>query len=133
MKPFFILLAVLYLPSVVNAGIGILAFPQALALVKNLGDVVVLALCLRTAYDQAFGRTWLDAAKCRLLYQATFALGIYAVILAATDTPYGPPGLFGPGLVHAAMVFIPYLLFAIPVVLQEKRLKEGIGPSRRVP
>lgn len=92
--------------------------------------MVVLGLCLRVAYDHAFGRAWLDAAKTRLVYQAAFALGIYAVILAATDTPYGPPGLFGPGLVHAGMVFIPYLLFAIPVVLQEKRLKEGTSPGR---
>ncbi|NDY58224.1 hypothetical protein G3N56_15940 [Desulfovibrio sulfodismutans] len=129
MKPFFALLAVLYLPTLANAGIGILAVPTALALVKNVGDIVLFGLCLRTAFDLAYGRTWLDPAGCRLLYRAVGALGIYAVILAATDTPYGPPGLFGPGLVHAAMVFIPYVLFIVPVVLQEKRLQEAAGEA----
>ncbi len=127
MKSFFYLLIVLYLPTLANAGIGILAVPTAQALVKNIGDIVLFGLCLRTAFDLAYGRAWLDAAGCRLLYRATGALGIYAVILAATDTPYGPPGLFGPGLVHAAMVFIPYVLFIVPVVLQERQLREAAG------
>ncbi len=125
MKPYFVLLIVLYLSTLANAAIGIAVFPSALALVKNLGDIVVFGLCLRTAYDHAFGRTWLNAARCRLLYRGVFALGVYAVILAATGTRYGPPGMFGKGLLHVIMVFVPYLLFAIPVVLQEKRLKEG--------
>lgn len=127
MKPFFYLLAVLYLPTLANAGIGILAVPTALALVKNIGDIALFGLCLVTAFDHAYGRSRLDAAACKLLYRATLALGVYAVILAATDTPYGPPGLFGPGLVHAAMVFIPYILFIVPVVLQERRLREAAG------
>ena len=122
MKPYFFLLTVLYLSSLANAVIGILAIPTPLALIKNAGDIVCFGLCLRTAFGLAYGRTWPDAAVCRLLYRATGALGVYAVILAATDNPYGPPGLFGPGLVHAAMVFVPYVLFIVPAVLQEKRL-----------
>jgi hypothetical protein len=122
MKSYFFLLTVLYLSNLANAGIGILAIPTPLALIKNIGDIACFGLCLRTSFGLAYGRAWLDAAACRLLYRATGALGVYAVILSATDTPYGPPGLFGPGLAHAAMVFVPYVLFIVPVVLQEKRL-----------
>lgn len=135
MKTFFALLCVLYVSVLVNAGLGILIFPEPLALIKNLGDVVAGALCLRTAFDLGWSRRWLDAPGCRLLYRATGGLGIYAVILAATGTSFGPPGLFGPGLAHSAMVFVPYVLFIVPVVLQERRLAEqdGTGDARRDP
>lgn len=129
MKPYFFLLAVLYLSTLANAAIGILAVPTPLALVKNLGDTVCLGLCLYAAFELSFARRRLDAAACRLLYRGTGALGVYAVILSLTDVPYGPPGLFGPGPVHAAMVFVPYVLFIVPVVLLEKRLTGPVAPA----
>jgi hypothetical protein len=122
MKPYFFLLAVLYLSILAQAAIGVLAVPTPLALLKNLGDVACLGFCLWVAFDLAFNRARFDAAACRLAYRAAGACGVYAVVLTLTDTPYGPPGLFGPGLAHAAMVFVPYVLFIVPAVLKEKQL-----------
>lgn len=124
MKTYFVLLAILYVGNLANSFVGLAFVAAPVMIAKIAADVALMSISLWGCYGMAFGKRYLSAAKWRIVYQATLALGVATVLLYANGEVVGLPPLEGIGLLHAGMIFLPYVLFAVPIILYEKELKE---------
>ncbi len=124
MKTYFVLLAILYFGTLANSFIGLAFVAAPVMIAKIAADVALMGVCLWGCYGMAFGKRYLSAPKWRMIYQATLALGVATVLLYANGEVVGLPPMQGIGLLHAGMIFLPYVLSAIPIILYEKELKE---------
>ena len=131
MKPYFILLAVLFtsntLLRVWQLWLGV---PPEVA-VSYLADVACFALCLWAAFALAFDRQPLTRPQARLIYYATMVAGIVSVLLRVWGPQLGVPAVGGVGLVDVGLWALSYVLFAIPAVLYDNWLKTGVKPGTR--
>ncbi|NCC26037.1 MAG: hypothetical protein EOM25_12720 [Deltaproteobacteria bacterium] len=118
MKGYVVLLAVLYAAMAFVSGVRLLHPLHFWTVARDLATMVAFSLCLVGAFGLAWGRTWWTPRHWVMAGQATLILGGLAVILFGYGELFGVPTPQGrPGLLHMGMVFLPYLLFAIPVIL----------------
>lgn len=126
MKVYFILLCVLYLATVAMSIWSLTNPLHLLVALKNALDIGLFSMCLVAAFGLAFKRIFLEPTRWRMTYQATLTLGAFSVMLMGFGGRFGVPMPVGePGLLELGLIYLPYLLFAIPVVLYEKALRKG--------
>lgn len=127
---YFVLLCILYL---VTVGTSLWALTQplhSLFVVKDLGTIVLFSLCLRGCYGLVFKKTYWIPEKWRIVFQGTLVLGVFTVILYGYGENLGVPSPAGaPTLIDLGLMYLPYLLFAIPVILYENTLKKSAQES----
>ena len=126
MKGYFFLLALLYIATMVmNIWSLTHSIPMLMAL-KNALDIVLFSLCLFGAYGLGFKREYWVPARWRMTYQATLALGVFSVILMGFGERFGMPTPYTePGIIQLVLMYLPYLLFALPVILYDNTLRKG--------
>jgi len=124
MKTYFVLLCVLYLSVAANAVMGMLIGAPAAMTGKAAVDLAALGFCLYGAYGLAFGRRFFAAFVWRIAYQAVLLLGALSVLMVINGWDSGAEPAKGLGLLHMVMMFLPYLLFAVPPILYANKLKE---------
>jgi len=126
MKVYFVLLCVLYLATLVMSVWSLTNPLHLLVALKNALDIALFFLCLVGCFGLAFRREYLEPTRWRLTYQATLTLGVFSVVLMGFGGRFGVPMPVGdPSLVELGLLYLPYLLFAIPVVLYEQALRKG--------
>ncbi|MDY7001164.1 MAG: hypothetical protein SVS15_05205 [Thermodesulfobacteriota bacterium] len=127
MKLYFIILSVLFLTRVLLSVWFLLSLPHYLVFLNHVGDIVLFTLCWAGALDLAFKKRLLNFSpdKWRLTYQATLVLGAGSVLLTKYGADLGVPSPAGsPGILTLGLIFLPYVLFAIPVIVHEHELKK---------
>jgi len=116
MKPYFFLLAIMYVATVLNLGFALAFSPSLDGALKAVADLALFGLCLRASHALAFGKTLYTPQTWRLVYRATLGLGLLTVFLLNRAAPES-------GVLRLALSFVNYLVFAIPAVLYERELK----------
>ncbi|MBN2140747.1 MAG: hypothetical protein PHV85_09890 [Desulfovibrionaceae bacterium] len=126
MKVYFVLLAFLFLSTLLPSG-AVLAHAFSvhyLKVAKSVGDVVLFALCLVGCFGLAFDRRIFSAGVWGAVKNATLILGAFTVMLLGYGEIFGVPTPQGrPSLMRMGLIFLPYVLFAAPAVLYERRLR----------
>lgn len=126
MKGYFVLLAVLYLVTLLMNVWSLTHRIPTLLAVKNALDIALFALCLLGAYGLAFRRSYWEPLRWRMIYQATLVLGVFSVMIMGFGERFDMPTPYtDPSLLLLGMLFLPYLLFALPVILYEHALRKG--------
>ncbi len=126
MKGYFFLLAILYLVTLLMNIWSLTHHIPTLLAVKNALDIALFALCLLGAFGLAFRRSYWEPLRWRMVYQATLVLGVFSVMIMGFGERFGMPSPMGkPSLLQLGMLFLPYLLFALPVILYEHALRKG--------
>ncbi len=124
MKGYFFLLALLYAVTVFMSLWSLTNPLHLLVALKNALDIALFSLCLTGCYGLAFKRRYLEPARWRITFQATLILGVFSVVLLGFGDRFGVPTPAGnPGLLELGLIFLPYLLFAIPAILYEHALR----------
>ncbi len=122
MKGYAILLGVLFVSSLATRLMTVSVSHEPLARALAGADIVAFGLCLVAAVEMAFHRRWLTsrfgAQGWRLVSRGALVLGAFAVASSAMSRPMSAPGLLQLGL-----MLVPYVVFAIPVILFENELK----------
>jgi hypothetical protein len=128
MKGYFYLLFVLYLATVMRNGLA-LAYPShPLVSLRDVAAIVLFGLCVLGCHSMAFARTRFNPPAWRLVYTATLALGVFSLLLHTFGERMGVTWQGGkPHFLSMVMDFLNYLLFAVPVILLENRMKKEQG------
>lgn len=128
MRPYCVLLGILWLVTTFT-DIWSLAYVRHLAFaVKGVGTPVLFTLCLAGCVELAWGRRLVrfDALRWRMTYQATLLMGGFYVMLKNYGELLGVPTFSGEAsLLQVGLDFLPYMLFAIPVILLEHEMKKA--------
>lgn len=125
MKGYFFLLSVLYLAFLALAVWGLTTFLHMYITLKLLADIVLPGLCVWACYGLAFKKVYMGPIAWRMVYNLTFILGVFAVLLRGWPDKLGVPSPVGaPHVLDLALTFLPYILFAIPAVLYDHELKQ---------
>lgn len=126
MKVYVVLLAILY---VLHISINIWALttlPHYLFAIQHLADLVLLTLCMAGGIAHSFGKVLvrLERGSWRMVSRLTLVLGAFTVLLYVKgDEVFGVPApASGGGIMQVALIFLPYVLFAIPVIVYEHEL-----------
>lgn len=128
MKGYFVLLCVLYLATLFMSVWSLTNPLHVLVALKNALDIALFSICLAGCFGLAFKRVYLEPTRWRLTYQATLTLGVFSVMLMGFGDRFGVPMPVGqPSLLELGLMFLPYLLFALPVILYEQALKKGFS------
>lgn len=104
-----------------------LSLPHYLVFLNHAADIVLFALCLTACLDLAFKKRLVNLSpdKWRLTYQATLVLGACSVLLTKYGDRLGVPSPAGsPDILTLGLIFLPYVLFAIPVIVYVYELKK---------
>lgn len=126
MKVYFVLLCLLYLATLAMSLWSLTNPLHVLVALKNALDVALFSICLVGCFGLAFRRVYLEPTRWRVTYQATFTLGVFSVMLMGFGGRFGVPMPVGdPSLIELGLLYLPYLLFGIPVVLYERALRKG--------
>ncbi len=130
MKPYFVLLSVLFASNTfLRAWQLWMGVPDPVA-VSYAADVVCFALCLRVSHALAFDRQPLTRPQSRLIYFATMIAGIVSILLRVWGPQMGVPAVGGAGLIDVGLWGLSYVLFAVPAVLYDQWLKTGVKPGQ---
>ncbi len=129
MKGYVILLGVLYLATIARSVMALMGPPIGLVPYKAVIDIALFGLCLWGGYCFISGKTCLDADKWKLVSRVTLAVGGMLTIGLVWGTSLGLATPYpSPSLLQAAMLLLPYVLFAIPMILYANELgKERDG------
>ena len=125
MKGYVILLGVLYLATITRSAMALMGPPIGLVPYKAVIDIVLFGLCLWGGYCFVSGKTCLDADKWKLVSRITLGAGGMLTIglvwgtSLGLDTPYPSPSIL-----TALMLLLPYVLFAIPVIVFANELEK---------
>lgn len=122
MKPYAVLLGVLWIGSLVRDLTLVAMGAPALLSARALGEVLLFGLCLAGCVELAWGRTVvrLSTVQWRLVSNGTFILGGLSVMFGSYGELFGLPQAAGRGgVLQAVLDFLPALVFAIPVVILE--------------
>ncbi|MBU1003882.1 MAG: hypothetical protein KKE73_15330 [Proteobacteria bacterium] len=128
MKPYSILLLVLWLTTSFTDLWSLAYASHHLFVIKSIATVVLFTLCLAGCIQLAWGKTLLRFApgQWRMVYQATLAIGAFYVMLKNFGDLMGVATMSGPiNIFQIGLDFLPYLLFAIPVIVLEHELNKG--------
>ncbi|WP_461209716.1 hypothetical protein [Desulfocurvus sp. DL9XJH121] len=122
MKGYSLLLAVLWAVTVFR-DIWSLAYAQHVFFaVRAVGATVLFTLCLAGALELGWGLRLarLRPSQWRLAYLGCLGLGALHVLAGVHGELLGLPAPeAGPSLLRMGLNFLPYLLFAIPVIILE--------------
>ena len=124
MKAYSVLLAVLWVVTVFTDIWGLAYARHVLFVIKGVGTPVLFTLGLAGCVELAWGRRLVrfDAVRWRMAYQATLIMGGFYVMLKNYGDLLGVPTFAGEaGLMQLGLDFLPYLLFAIPLILLEHK------------
>ncbi len=123
MKLFAILLGFLWLSHMSLDVMLVVSMPHPFLMVVGVANVVLLSLCLAGAVELGFRKRIVRLSRkgWRITFNCTFVLGGFYVLLKNYGELLGMPGFAGgdAGLFQAALDFLPYVLFALPVVILE--------------
>jgi hypothetical protein len=129
MKAYFILLAILFAGRLFANGVVFLTVTHPVPLLRAVVELVCFGLCLWGCYGMAFRKRYLDQARWKIIYNLTLIVGVVTVVLAVYGSEFGIPGSTGDiSLFHGGMILLPFLLFAVPVIIYSKDLEEGTIP-----
>lgn len=120
MKLYCLLLAILFLSSVVTRVLQLLIVTDSLFAFKVLADIVLFALCLSACFGLAFNRRFLAPAFWAWPGRLTLVLAGFHVLQVLTSLPKDAAS-FRP--VDLAMNILIYVLFAIPAILYANERK----------
>lgn len=128
MKFYVILMAILYLLQMYLSITSIFLFGvNYLYVLGHIGNIVLYTLSLSVAIEFAYKKRFIKLSRPHIWWvgRLTLALGAYTTLLYTRGDIFGlpsPPSNF----LHAALIFLPYVLFAIPVIVYEHELgKKG--------
>lgn len=123
MKLYVVLLGFLYVLQMVLSGWSLLAGVNYLYALGHLGNFVLFSLCLAGAIAQAYGKTLVKLPRTGWWWvgRLTLVLGAYTTVLYTRGDVFGLPSPPS-GFMHAALIFLPYVLFAVPVIVYEHEL-----------
>jgi hypothetical protein len=128
MKVYMILLGILYLLRLLVSIWTLTYLPHFLFIIQHLGDMVLFSLCMAGGIAFAYGKHILkfDRGTWKLISRLTLILGAYTVLLYVKgDEVFGIPApASGGGLFQILMIFLPYVLFSIPVIVYEHELSK---------
>ena len=127
MKFYAILLAVLWVLRVSLSLTSLLMGQHPLYMLNHAADLVVLTLAMAGAMQAGFGKVWLPRFTpnhWRMVSRGTLLLGALSTLLYTHGEAIGVPATAGPGLMQVGIVFLPYLLFSIPVIVLEHELRK---------
>ena len=124
MKVYFYMATILYLGMIFRDGreLAVIPKPVLWEYAKVAGDVLILGACVLACYGLAFKKKYLDVAKWRMMYPLTILLGLFTGALLAMPEKFGILYREPSGLLDIAMRFLPYILFAVPVILYQHEL-----------
>ena len=128
MKPYSILLVVLWAVTTFTDIWSLAYAPHILFAIKSVGTPVLFTLCMAGCVQLAWDRRLVrfSAGQWRTTYQATLAMGGFYVVLKNFGDVLGVPTFAGDaGLLQLGLDFLPYLLFAVPVILLKHELKKS--------
>lgn len=126
MKFYVILLAILYLLQMYLSFTSIFLFGvNYLYILGHIGNIVLYTLCLSAAVEFAYKKRVIKLSRTNIWWvgRLTLLLGAYTTLLYTRGDIFGmpsPPSNF----LHAALIFLPYVLFAIPVIVYEYELRK---------
>jgi len=122
MKLYTILLGLLWL-SVTLRDLWSVAFAtHPLFVLRAIGTAVLFTLCLAGCLELAWRRRLVrfSSVQWRMTYQATMAMGVFTVLLRHFGYLLGiADGQSAATLTAIGMDVLPFVLFAIPVILLE--------------
>ncbi len=120
MKLYCLLLATLFLSSVVTRVLQLLIVTDSLFAIKVLADIVLFALCLLACYSLAFNRRFFAPAFWAWPGRLTLILAGFHALLVLTSLQEGATS-FWP--VDLGMNMLIYVLFAVPAILYANQRK----------
>ncbi|BBD09713.1 hypothetical protein [Desulfovibrio ferrophilus] len=127
MKPYSILLAVLWLTTSFTDLWSLAYASHPLFVLKSIGTVVLFTLCLMGCLQLAWGRIFIRFApgQWRMTYQGTLTMGAFYVLLKNFGDVLGVATMAGDtSIFQIGLDFLPYLLFAIPIIVLEHELNK---------
>jgi hypothetical protein len=123
MKLYVVLLGFLYVLQMVLSGWSLLAGVNYLYALGHLGNIVLFSLCLVGAIAQAYGKVLVKLPRTGWWWtgRLTLVLGAYTALLYTRGDFFGLPSPPS-GIMHAVLIFLTYVLFAVPVIVYEYEL-----------
>jgi hypothetical protein len=126
MKVYVILLGILYALRMLVSVWALSHVPHYLFMLQHLADIVLFSLCMAGSVAHAYGKhvIRLERGTWKLVSRLTLVLGAFTVLLYVKgDVIFGIPApAAGGGIFQVAMIFLPYVLFAIPVIVYEHQM-----------
>jgi len=122
------LLGLLWLARVALDVLLAATLPHPFLLLICVGDVILFTLCLAGCIELGFGKrvVRLSRSQWRIVFNATLVLGGFYVMIKNYGELLNMPSLSGEGgLLQILLDFLPYLLFAVPVILLEHERKKA--------
>jgi hypothetical protein len=132
MKVYTVLLAILYALRMFISLWALTTLPHWLFALNHLADIALFTLCVAAAVEFGFGKRLvrLPLDTWRLVGRLTLVLGAFSTLLYTNGQIFGAPApAAGGGILQVAMIFLPYVLFAIPVIVYEHKLRQGESPQ----
>lgn len=134
MKLYAILLAVLYLSRLAVSGFSLLHTDESLRAAVNLAEIVLFAVCLAAAVGLGWRKRWRTPGFWAGTASATLMLGAASVLVYGFGDLFGLPTTGRPNLLQLGLMYLPYVLFAVPAVLYDRELRgEKNGEPREGP
>ena len=129
MKIYFALLSLLFASSAATRIAQLMRpggpFADPYHIIKYAADIVLFAAALYGAYLHGWGKREGSIVLWGWIKNLLLALGAFSVIAAGFPEALGVPGTpQRPGLLRLFLLFLPYILFAVPVVLLEKEMRD---------
>lgn len=125
MKVYAILLCVLYLSRLVVSGFSLLHTPYPLRAAVNLAEILVFGACLAAAVGLGWKKRWRTPGFWGAVATASLILGGAAALVFGFGDLFGLPQPGRPNLLQIGLLYLPYVLFAVPAVLYERELRGG--------
>lgn len=127
MKFYAVMLAVLWAMRMFISMWAMLQGQHPMLMLNHALDLVVLTLAMAGAVQLGFGKVFLPrftTGHWRMVSRGTLLLGALSALLYTHGEAVGVPPSAGAGLMQVALIFLPYLLFAIPVTVLEHELRK---------
>jgi hypothetical protein len=133
-KLYAILLSVLYLSRLAENGLILLHAPYALQAAIKLAEIVIFALCLAAAVGLGWGKRWRTPGFWGASGTASLMLGAASVMVFGFGGLFGLPQPERQNILQLGLMYLPYVLFAVPAVLYDRELRgEKNGEPREGP
>jgi len=123
MKLYVVLLGFLYVLQMALSVWSLTAKVNVFYALGHVGNIAAFSLCLLGAVAFAYG--WSPVRISRRAWwwvgRLTLVLGAYTTVLYTRGDVFGLPSPPS-GFMHAALILLPYVLFAVPVIVYEHEL-----------
>lgn len=127
MKGYFFLLAFLYLVQTLMNLLVLFNVGVPIKALLAFGNVVFFSLALLGSYALAFRKTFFRPGFWTLLMNGVLVWGGFTVMVYGYGEMFGLASPSGsPGILNLGLLFLPYLLFAIPVIVYQHERRKAI-------